>query len=222
MKFKHINSCFYAMILLMMSCKGSEKTSVGSSGFESKIDSIVAEMTLEEKIGQMTQLTLDVIGKGNSVYESTIPFTFDEAMLDTVFNIYKVGSILNAPSNTPQTVDEWAKIIKTIQERGIKATGIPVMYGADEIHGTTYTVGGTLFPQQVAMGATFNRALVQQGSEICAYETKASNIPWNFSPVLDLGRNPSWSRMWETYGEDAYLVSEMGAASVLGYQGSDP
>jgi len=188
---------------------------------EHKIDSILKGMTLDEKIGQMTQLTLDVVGKGTSVYDSKIPFEFDQAMLDTVMHKYKVGSILNTPSNTPLTPQEWESIIKQLQGIAIQETGIPIIYGVDQIHGTTYTVGGTLFPQQIGMGATFNPFLVRLGAEISAYETKAGSIPWNFSPILDLGRDARWSRMWETYSEDSYLVAVMGKACVEGYQGTD-
>ncbi len=189
---------------------------------EAKIDSVLKTMTLEEKIGQMTQLTLDVVGKGPSVFASDMPFRLDEALVDTVIRKYKVGSVLNTASNTPLTNETWEEVITALQQTAISETGIPIIYGVDEIHGATYTIGATLFPQEIAMGATFNPSLVYDGAKIAAYETKAGNIPWNFSPILDLGRDARWPRQWETYGEDSYLVSVMGEACVKGYQGNDP
>ena len=189
---------------------------------EDKIEKILSKMTLEEKIGQMTQLTIDVVSKGPNPFSSFLPLQFDEAFLDSAIGKYKIGSFLNVPANTAQTVDEWEYIVSTLQKKSIDVMGIPTIYGADEIHGATYTMDATFFPQEIAMGATFNRNLVRKGAEITAYETKASNIPWNFSPVIDLGRNAAWSRIWETYGEDVYLVSQMGVACVEGYQGADP
>lgn len=212
-------------ILLASCCQNSSniKPAIAQdTKMEEKIEKLLSKMTIEEKVGQMTQLTLDVVGKGNSVFDSYIPFTFDEAILDTVMRKYKVGSILNTPTNTPLTPTQWSAIIKRLQDIAIEETGIPIVYGVDQIHGTTYTIGGTLFPQEIGMGATFNPELVKRGAQITAYETKAGSIPWNFSPVLDLGRDSRWSRMWETYSEDSYLVSRMGVACVEGYQGNDP
>ena len=146
----------------------------------------------------------------------------DEAMLDSIIGKYKVGSILNVPNGIAQTTQKWQEIIKQIQDKSMKEIGIPCIYGVDQIHGTTYTLDGTLFPQEVNMGATFNRALTRRGSEISAYETKAGSIPWVYAPVVDLGRDPRWSRMWESFGEDSYLNAEMGRESVLGFQGNDP
>ncbi len=189
---------------------------------EEKVEATLSKMSLDEKIGQMTQLTLDVVTKGDNVFHTEFPLRLDEAMVDTVLKKYKVGSILNTPSNTPLTIEEWTQVITYLQKIAIKETGIPIIYGVDQIHGTTYTVGGTLFPQEIGMGATFNPELVYEGAKITAYETKAGNIPWNFSPVLDLGRDARWSRIWETYGEDSYLTSKMGTACISGYQGNDP
>lgn len=151
-----------------------------------------------------------------------MPFGLDQKMVDLVLREYKVGSVLNTASNTPLTNETWEKVITALQKVAIEETGIPIIYGVDEIHGATYTVGATLFPQEIAMGATFNPALVYEGAKISAYETKAGNIPWNFSPILDLGRDARWPRQWETYGEDPYLVSVMGTECVKGYQGNDP
>lgn len=187
---------------------------------ELKINNLLKKMTLEEKIGQMTQINLDVIAKGDDIYTSYLPFQFDEQKLESVIVDYKVGSVLNTISVTAMTLQEWEFIIKRLQEKAIATTGIPLIYGIDAIHGTTYTQGATLLPQNITMGASFNRNLVYEGAKICAYETKASNIPWNFSPVLDLGRDPRWSRQWETFGEDVFLISEMGKEMTRGYQGN--
>ena len=221
------NRTFLRIALAGIFCLGlsvsqAETVIQADSDIEAKVDSILKKMTLEEKIGQMTQLTLDVVGKGVSVYASDMPFGLDEKMVDIVLRKYKVGSVLNTASNTPLTKETWEKVITDLQKVAIEETGIPIIYGVDEIHGATYTVGATLFPQEIAMGATFNPALVYEGAKISAYETRAGNIPWNFSPILDLGRDARWPRQWETYGEDPYLASVMGTACVKGYQGDDP
>ena len=191
------------------------------SVIEGKIDSIMAQMTLEEKVGQMSQFTIDVIGKGGNVYFSDEPFEIDPAMLDTVIGKYKVGSILNTSNNRARTTEVWENSIRIIQERALQETGIPIIYGIDAIHGATYTAGATFFPQEIGMAATFNRELVERGAQITAYEVRASNIPWNFSPTMDIGRDARWSRQWESFGEDTYLNAQMGTATVRGYQGSD-
>lgn len=213
-------------VLLFCSCNhqgGKEAPAIPQDEeLEAKVEAVLKKMSLEEKIGQMTQLTLDVVTKGPNIYQTTYPLELDEAMLDTVLRKYKIGSILNTASNYPQTVEKWASIIAELQKVAIEETGIPIIYGVDQMHGTTFTIGGTMFPHEVGMAATFNPQLVYEGAEIVAYETKAGNIPWNFSPVLDLGRDARWSRMYETYGEDAYLASEMGTACVKGYQGDNP
>ena len=221
------NRIFLRIALAGIFCLGlsvsqAETVIQADSDIETKVDSILKKMTLEEKIGQMTQLTLDVVGKGASVYASDMPFELDEKMVDLVLRKYKVGSVLNTPTNTPLTNETWEKVITGLQKVAIEETGIPIIYGVDEIHGATYTVGATLFPQEIAMGATFNPALVYEEAKISAYETRAGNIPWTFSPILDLGRDARWPRQWETYGEDPYLASVMGATCVKGYQGDDP
>ncbi len=188
---------------------------------EKNIDQLMSKMTLEEKAGQMAQYTLDVIGKGGNLYSSSEPFELDNAMLDTILGKYKVGSILNTANNRARTTEVWEKVITEIQKRAIKETGIPVLYGIDSNHGTTYTAGGTFFPQEIGMAATFNTDLMEKGSQISAYETRASNIPWTFNPTMDLGRDARWSRQWESFGEDAFLNSQMAVASVKGFQGSD-
>ena len=186
---------------------------------EVNIQRWLKKMTLEEKIGQMCEITVDVV---TDFPGSKNGFKLSEAMLDTVIGKYKVGSILNVPLSVAQKKEVWASVIRQIQEKSMKEIGIPCIYGVDQIHGTTYTLDGTLFPQGVNMGATFNRALVRRGAEISAYETKAGCIPWTYAPVVDLGRDPRWPRMWENYGEDCYLNAEMGVEAVKGFQGEDP
>ena len=186
---------------------------------EAHIQEWLKKMTLEEKIGQMCEITVDVV---TDFPGSKDGFKLSEAMLDTVIGKYKVGSILNVPLSVAQKKEVWATAIKQIQEKSMKEIGIPCIYGVDQIHGTTYTLDGTLFPQGVNMGATFNRSLVRRGAEISAYETKAGCIPWTYAPVVDLGRDPRWPRMWENYGEDCYVNAEMGVEAVKGFQGDDP
>lgn len=186
---------------------------------EANIQTLLKKMTLEEKVGQMCEITIDVItdfpGSKNGL-------KLNEAMLDTVIGQYKVGSILNVPLSVAQSKETWAELIKQIQDKSMKEIGIPCIYGVDQIHGTTYTLDGTLFPQGINMGATFNRELTYEGAVISAYETKAGCIPWTYAPVMDLGRDPRWPRMWENYGEDSYVNTEMGLAAIKGFQGDDP
>lgn len=219
---RKINYALLSLALLaMVSCNKTIPTSKQDTAIERRIDSVMAKMSLEEKVGQMAQFTIDIIGKSAGQGQTVEPFQFDEAKLDTLLRQYKVGSILNTSNNKAQTTEVWAYIVKTLQDIAIKETGIPLIYGVDAIHGTTYTAGSTLFPQQIAMAASFNTALMEEGSRISAYETRASNIGWSFAPVLDLGRDARWPRLWETFGEDSYLAATMGKASVLGFQGHD-
>lgn len=211
-------------LLLSVACGGGADKVAGTSldaTIEKRVDSVMADMTLEEKVGQMAQFTIDVIGKGGNAYYSDEPFEVDPAMLDTVIGKYKVGSILNTANNRARTTEVWEKTIRAIQEKAMAEIGIPVLYGIDAIHGTTYTAGATFFPQGVGMGATFNTSLMKEGSRISAYETRASNIPWTFAPTMDLGRDARWSRQWESYGEDTYLNAQMALASTLGFQGDN-
>lgn len=237
---------------------------------EQQIEALLQKMTLDEKVGQMTELAIDLLQKRNNPFaglnpqtmtvndlkkiirdyqlekdfplENEMPsqemmmalyqriqavegakeFQLDEEKLETVIGQYKVGSILNVPNGVAQTPEKWQEIIQRIQEKSMEAIGIPCVYGVDQIHGTTYTLGGTLFPQSINMGAAFNRELTREGARISAYETKAGSIPWTYAPVTDLGRDPRWSRIWESYGEDSYLNAEMGRESVLGFQGDNP
>jgi len=183
---------------------------------DKKVDALIAKMTLEEKVGQMTEVTLDVVSKSNASTHQLDPDKLKEAITK-----YHVGSILNV-SGFAYDRKHWYEVISQIQdEAGKDRLKIPVIYGIDAIHGVTYTLGSTLFPQEVAMAATFNRDIVHKAGEITAYETRASYIPWNYSPVLDLGKSPLWPRIYETFGEDPYLVKTMGATIITGYQGSN-
>ena len=183
---------------------------------DKKVDALIAKMTLEEKVGQMTEVTLDVVSKSNASTHQLDPDKLKEAITK-----YHVGSILNV-SGFAYDRKHWYEVISQIQdEAGKDRLKIPVIYGIDAIHGVTYTLGSTLFPQEVAMAATFNRDIVHKAGEITAYETRASYIPWNYSPVLDLGKSPLWPRIYETFGEDPYLVKTMGAFIITGYQGSN-
>lgn len=182
-----------------------------------KVDSVMQTMTLTDKVGEMTQLAIDVISTPGEA-----PDELNEERLRKVLLDYRVGSILNVAGHA-YTLDEWHKIIREIQDVAVneKPTGIPVLYGIDSIHGANYTMNSTLFPQQIGMAATWNTDLIREGAKISAYETRASWIPWTFSPVLGIGRNPVWPRFWETFGEDVHLATEMGVAMVEGFQGDD-
>ncbi len=182
-----------------------------------RIEALLKRMTLEEKVGQMTQLAIGMIAKGRDQ-----EIQIDPAKLDKAIVHYGVGSILNVAEQA-LTPDKWHDIIKQIQEAATKKTrlGIPVIYGIDSIHGANYVQGATLFPQEIGMAATWNPGLMKRGSEIAAMETRAAGIPWSFSPVLDIGRQPQWPRFYETFGEDPYLAKVMGAAFVRGLEGTD-
>jgi beta-glucosidase len=181
-----------------------------------KIEALLKRMTLEEKVGQMTQLAIGMVSTGQ---DQTIQI--DPAKLDKAIGHYGVGSILNVHEQA-LTVDKWHEIIGQIQTATKKTRlGIPVIYGIDSIHGANYVQGSTLFPQEIGMAATWNPELMKRGSEISAMETRAAGIPWSFSPVLDIGRQPVWPRFYETFGEDPYLAQVMGAAFVRGMEGSD-
>lgn len=180
------------------------------------VESLVKKMTLEEKVGQMTQLTLGMIVSGRDQ-----DIKIDPAKLEKAVGKYGVGSFLNV-SDQALSVDKWHEIIGEIQKASGKTRlKIPNIYGIDSIHGATYILGGTLFPQEIGMAATWNPVLMQRAAEITAMETRAAAIPWSFSPVLDIGRQPTWPRFWETFGEDPYLAKVMGAAFVRGLEGND-
>ena len=239
------------------------------AALEAKVEKTLAKMTLDEKIGQMLELNIDVMGNmrvenakvdrekvrsvlqqygtGQAELEKLLKMTdeqiidrlgsypidiyqgdtkrvwkLNETMLDTLISKWKVGSILNAPGTRAPSVEQWQNWIRLIQEKSMKYLGIPDIYGLDHNHGVTYTQGGTLFPQPINMGATFNTDLVRIGAEITAYESRAANCPWVYNPVVDLSRDPRWPRVYESFGEDAILNSKMVVAEIQGYQGNDP
>ena len=179
-------------------------------------------LTLEEKVGQTCQITLDAVAQTDAQGRTLVPLKLDTNKLTEALVKYKVGSILNVSWHT-LTRAKWQEITQTIHAYYTSGRiKVPVLYGIDAIHGVNYTQGATLFPQEIGLAATWNPSLATEFGRITAYETRASGIPWNFSPVLDLGRIPLWSRTFETLGEDPYLVSEMGAAIIKGYQGTNP
>ena len=186
-----------------------------------RVEEILQKLSLEEKVGQMTQVTLDVLTKGPNQFVSDEPLELDPNQLETAFAKYKIGSVLNTANNRARTVAVWNDIIGQIQQQAMAETGIPVIYGVDAIHGTTYTAEATFFPQQIGIAATWDTEFSRLGAEVTAYETRASAIPWNFSPLLDIGRDPRWPRVWETYGEDVLLAAKMGAAAIKGYEGAN-
>lgn len=185
------------------------------SAVEKRIEAILGKMTLDEKIGQMTQLTIGVIM--DEEREHLVP-----ELMDTVFGKYKVGSILNVIGNSAPRKEKYVRIISEIQEKSLKEIGIPCLYGLDQIHGASYIAGATLFPQEINLAATFSRGYAEDMGRVTAYETRAALVPWTFSPVMDLGREPLWPRMWESFGEDTYLNAELAKATVHGLQGDDP
>ena len=238
------------------------------AALEAKVEKTLRKMTLDEKIGQMLELNLDVMGKmtvenakvdrekvrsvlqqygrPDSEIDAMVKMTdqeiidklggfpvdiyqgetkriwkINEAMLDTLISKWKVGSILNAPGSSAASLDDWQKWIRLIQEKSMKYLGIPDIYGLDHNHGVTYTKGGTLFPQPINLGATFNTDLAFRGAEITAYESRAANCPWVYNPVVDLSRDPRWPRVYESFGEDAIVNSKMVVAEIKGYQGED-
>ena len=209
------------ILLLTGSCKKGTEVAPAiptDADIEAQVQKIVGSMTTEEKIGQMCQLTIGTLDN----YASPTEFGFNTETLDKFINEFKVGSFLNTPRDVGQHIDKWNEIISTIQEASIKGLGVPTLYGVDQIHGGTYTLGATLFPQGINMGASFNRDLVLREAEVSAYETRAADIPWTFAPVLDLGRDARWSRQWENFGEDPFVNAEMGVAAIKGFQGDDP
>ncbi len=215
-------SIVMGMLLLSAMANGQDKPKDTVERIP-QVEALIKKMTLEEKVGQMAQITLDVLTVGEDEFHTAEPLELNLEMARKAIVQYKVGSILNTGNNKARTREVWYHIVSTFQDMAVNETrlGIPVVYGIDAIHGTTYTAGATFFPQEIGQAATWNPELVRRGAEISAYETRASAIPWNFSPVLDLGRDPRFPRMWETFGEDVYLVSQLGVQMVKGYQGED-
>ena len=184
---------------------------------EAKVEKTLAKMTLDEKIGQMLELNLDIMG----TYDASGKWKLNETMLDTCISKYKVGSLLNAPGTRAATVEQWQEWIRLIQKKTMKHIGIPDVFGLDHNHGVTYTQGGTLFPQPINIAASFNTELARTGAQVTAYESRAANCPWVYNPVTDLGRDPRWSRIWESFGEDPIVNARMAEAEIMGYQGND-
>ncbi|MDR7369304.1 glycoside hydrolase family 3 N-terminal domain-containing protein [Flavobacterium aquidurense] len=194
----------------------SQEVKKTKTDIDAKVSELLSKMTLEEKVGQMTQITVTIFE------DSKKQGYFDAAKLKQGIQDYHIGSILNVPNPGAPTVKRWQETMTAITNEANKTRlKIPVLYGIDAIHGANYTAGSTLFPQQIGLAATFNTDLVKRGAEISAYETRASSIPWVFSPDLDFPRNPAWSRMWESFGEDAYLSSRMAVALVNGFEGNN-
>ena len=224
----NITFCKCSKVLWMMSIVVCYCTSMGTTaqnkisyvpdaGIEQRVEQTLSRLTLEQKVGQMTELVIDVLGhwEGDN-------FVLDKEKLERALTKYQVGSILNAPGPVAQTPEWWQQTIRTINEYSIQACGIPCVYGLDQNHGLTYTLGGTLFPQNTNVGASFNADLAKQAATITAYETRAGNCPWTYSPTVDLSRDPRWPRVWENFGEDCLVNAVMGRAMVLGFQGDDP
>ncbi len=208
---------YIIILLLFFSCTNQNSV----SDIDKKADDILSKMTLEEKVGQMTQINLTVIAKGPNKWSSSFPMEIDEKKANKALIDFKVGSVLNTINNTAQKPSVWFKNISKIQDIAMKNTnlGIPVIYGIDAIHGTTYTDGATMFPQQITTAASWNPENAYNMALVCAYETRASSIPWNFSPVLDLGLDPRFSRQFESFGEDPLMVERFGVEMIKGYQG---
>lgn len=215
----------FISISMMMMAYALQANSIASTPviksdakIEAQVEKTLAKLTLEEKIGQMMELVTDLFGAN----DDKGVFYIDEKKTDSLFSRYKIGSILNAPNTCAPTAEQWEKYIAQIQKISMKRMGIPCVFGLDQNHGSTYTQGGTLFPQNINVAATFNREIARRSAEATAYETRAVSVPWTYSPTVDLGRDARWPRIWENFGEDTYLNAEMGKAMVLGFQGEDP
>ena len=213
---------FFTAVLLATACK-QNTTSIETDPLENKIDSVLSLMTLKEKIGQMTQINLTVIAKGPNKWASNDTMEIDFQKAKKAIVEYHVGSVLNTVNNLAQTPKTWYSNISDIQRIAMDSTKIqiPVIYGIDAIHGATYTDGATMFPQQISTAATWDTKHAYNMAKVCAYETRACGIPWNFSPVLDLGIDPRFPRQFETFGEDPLLVTKFGEAMIAGYQGNE-
>lgn len=206
--------------MLALACTANANIPVIKSDakVEAKVDQTLKKLTLEEKVGQMMEVVIDLFGAN----DKNGVFYIDEQKADSIFSHYKVGSILNAPNTCAPTAKQWEKYMAQIQKLSMKRMGVPCIFGLDQNHGSTYTQGGTLFPQNINVAATFNREIARRSAEATAYETRAVSVPWTYSPTVDLGRDARWPRIWENFGEDCYLSSEMGKAMVYGFQGEDP
>lgn len=206
------------MLALALGASANVPVIKSDAKVEAQVEQTLQKLTLEEKVGQMMELVTDLFD-GN---DKNGVFYIDEKKTDSILSRYKVGSILNAPNTCAPTAKQWEKYLQQIQKISMKRIGIPCVFGLDQNHGSTYTQGGTLFPQNINVAATFNREVARRSAEATAYETRAVSIPWTYSPTVDLGRDARWPRIWENFGEDCYLSAEMGKAMVLGFQGEDP
>ena len=211
---------FSSIFMLALAYTASAKVPVIKSDpkIEAQVEQTLKKLTLEEKVGQMMELVTDLFGAN----DKNGVFYIDEHKTDSILSRYKIGSILNAPNTCAPTAKQWEKYISQIQKISMKRIGIPCVFGLDQNHGSTYTQDGTLFPQNINVAATFNREIARRSAEATAYETRAVSVPWTYSPTVDLGRDARWPRIWENFGEDCYLSSEMGQAMVYGFQGEDP
>lgn len=211
---------FLSISMLALAYTASAKIPVIKSDpkIEAQVEQTLKKLTLEEKVGQMMELVTDLFGAN----DKNGVFYIDEHKTDSILSRYKIGSILNAPNTCAPTAKQWEKYISQIQKISMKRIGIPCVFGLDQNHGSTYTQDGTLFPQNINVAATFNREIARRSAEATAYETRAVSVPWTYSPTVDLGRDARWPRIWENFGEDCYLSSEMGKAVVYGFQGEDP
>lgn len=223
MRFLRLTLCFAAVLAAFSSCNRTPVHSPSiprDSDVERQVDRILSGMTLEEKIGQMLQINIDVVG-GYARTENGFAWDLDRAKVDSLVRVYKVGSFLNAPGRAASQ-EQWTRWIKTFNDISVEHIGVPTLYGLDHNHGVTYALGGTLFPQPINIGASFNVDLVREMAEVTAYESRATDCPWVFNPVVDLGRDPRWSRIWESFGESPVVNARMVEAEVKAYQGEDP
>ena len=207
-----------SMLVLAYTASANVPVIKSDPKIEAQVEQTLKKLTLEEKIGQMMELVTDLFGAN----DKNGVFYIDEHKTDSILSRYKIGSILNAPNTCAPTAKQWEKYISQIQKISMKRIGIPCVFGLDQNHGSTYTQDGTLFPQNINVAATFNREIARRSAEATAYETRAVSVPWTYSPTVDLGRDARWPRIWENFGEDCYLSSEMGKAMVYGFQGEDP
>ena len=182
---------------------------------EAKVEQVLKGMTLEEKAGQLVQLSIMVL-------QDETNEALDPAKLDKIIGQYKVGSILNVMNDHAHSREHTAQMVKDIQAKSMETIGIPCIYGLDMIHGASYLTDGSFYPQEINLAATFNRTYARMMGHAMAYETRAAQVPWVFSPVMDLGRDPRWPRIWESFGEDPYLQAEMAREETLALQGKDP
>lgn len=202
-----------AMVSAASCCQTAVKPSIPvDKEIEKKVENTLKRMTLEEKVGQMTQITVTAIADGLNLTQ----------VADSMIRVHKIGSVLNTPDGEAQTPQDYDVLVKELNRMSMEYIGIPCLYGLDHIHGVSYVSGGTLFPQEINIAATFNRDHAYNMGKVTAYESRAADVPWTFSPTMDLGRNPEWPRMWESFGEDAYVNAQMAVAETRGLQGDDP